>query len=145
MPSSQTPRKQRSTCLSHCTIVISSITTLSSFLFNNISRLNQFNRSLRPAALFTLCLIFGITPADPVLHIRWLAYLAGVRFTPTGLNDLARPHYYLVYNDIVFRLCTLCIGLVPFSVVMNSSTLLSNAVAIWIESNAERLYLLAIS
>ena len=53
--------------------------------------------------------------------------------------------YYLVYNDIVFRLCTLCIGLVPFSVVMNSSTLLSNAVAIWIESNAERLYLLAIS
>jgi len=61
-------------------------------LIRRLSRLNPFSLRLRPAALFPLRSIFGITPADPEFSIRWLACLSGVGLTPTGLNDLARPH-----------------------------------------------------
>lgn len=57
-----------------------------------LSRLYPFSLRLRPAALFPLCSIFGITPADPEFTTRWLACLAGVGLPPTGINDLARPH-----------------------------------------------------
>ena len=56
------------------------------------TRLNHFSLRLRPVGLLASCLTFGITPAGPMLAIRWLACLAGVGLTPTGINDLARPH-----------------------------------------------------
>jgi hypothetical protein len=47
-----------------------------------LSRLNHFSFRLRPAVLTPLCLIFGVTAADPEFSIRWLACLAGSGFTP---------------------------------------------------------------
>jgi hypothetical protein len=47
---------------------------------------------LRPIVLIALCLIFGITPADPEFSIQRLACLTGTGFAPAGIYDLAWPH-----------------------------------------------------
>jgi len=39
--------------------------------------------------LIALCLIFGITSADPEFSIQRLACLTGAGFTPAGIYDLA--------------------------------------------------------
>ena len=47
-----------------------------------LSRLNHFSFRLRPVVLIPLCLIFGVTAADPEFSTRWLACLAGTGLTP---------------------------------------------------------------
>jgi hypothetical protein len=53
------------------------------------SRLNHFSLRLRPIVLIALCLIFGITSADPGFSIQRLACLTGTGFSPAGIHDLA--------------------------------------------------------
>lgn len=66
--------------------------TLSPCLCGILTRLNHFSYCLRPVALRTPCLTFGITSACPVLATRWLTYLAGAGFSPAGIIVLARTH-----------------------------------------------------
>ena len=61
-----------------------------------LTRLNHFSFRLRPAALHPSCLTLGVTSACPMLATRWLTYLAGTGFSPTGIIDLARPHTPLI-------------------------------------------------
>ena len=92
MPCFATPEQLRTTCQAQYEMVASSRGTLSPCSCRIFTRLNHFSLRLRPVGLLASCLTFGITPAGPMLAIRWLACLAGVGLTPTGINDLARPH-----------------------------------------------------
>jgi len=61
-----------------------------------LTRLNHFSLRLRPVALRTSCLTFGVASACPMLATRWLTCLAGTGVSPAGIIDLARPHPPLI-------------------------------------------------
>ena len=70
-----------------------------------LTRLNHFSFRLRPVALRTPCLTFRVTSTCPMLATRWLTYLAGTRFSPAGMIDLARPHSPLVFETLLLTFC----------------------------------------
>jgi len=55
------------------TLLASELVSPSPYPVLCISRLNHFSLRLRPAGSFPLCLIFGISSADPEFTSRWLA------------------------------------------------------------------------
>jgi len=59
--------------LSLHSLLASRIANPSPYPILSISRLNHFSLRLRPVGSFPLCLIFGITPADPRFTSRWVA------------------------------------------------------------------------
>jgi len=74
MPCSQTPGwLVQLAILSLQSLLASELVTPSPLPILCISRLNHFSFRLRPIASFPLCLIFGITPADPRFTFRQLA------------------------------------------------------------------------
>jgi hypothetical protein len=76
MPCSQTPgRLVQLAILSLHTLLASELAIPSPYPILSISRLNHFSLRLRPVGSFPLCLIFGITPADPGFTSRRVANL----------------------------------------------------------------------
>lgn len=74
MPCSQTPGwLVQLAILSLHTLLASELVTPSPYPILCISRLNHFSFRLRPIASLPLCLLFGITPADPGFTSRRVA------------------------------------------------------------------------
>ena len=86
------PGAQRSTCLDALPHVDFCASHRIVLPICNLSWLNHFSLRLRPNVLFPLCLIFGVTSADPEFTIQRLACLTGSGFAPAGIHDLAWPH-----------------------------------------------------